>query len=499
MTSSRARIIWLCVNSITTALLVVFLSVALLVEPNWVDISSFLSDASNLRFNYVLAIVCITLIPLAYSFWRTYKSLKAVAGGQTVRVALVNELTPIMLIIVYGGILALLVALWGEDGVLVLRAIEYLSPVIFWGSTSVLIVASYLILPWVTTAFRKLRGPMPQRSFVRIAALALLVLGYGFVLAAPFLLVPSNVGQGSLPDKPLLIAHRGGSSLGPENTIEAAETSLSFGIRIIEIDVQISLDGVPFLLHDDTLARTTDVAERYPGNETKVASSFIISQLRQLDAGSWFAELDPYSTIASGVVSPTLADSYRGAMIPTLVEALDFVKANGLLLDVDFKTPPSSHPFYSQYFNVCLSLLHGAGIDQQVWIATANEAWLNYTESVASQMVSALGVEGADAPSVSQFHAMGYDMLNSHHGLSNDILRNYEAGGVILNAWTVNSVFRYSQLWCLGVDYVTTDYPQSFSSMTQPVWYLPLPSYEALWLAEYAIGFTAVVFLYRRK
>lgn len=340
---------------------------------------------------------------------------------------------------------------------------------------------------------------MPQRSLVLNAVLALLVLGYGVALAAPLLLVPSDVGQGSLPDKPLLIAHRGGSSLGPENTIEAAETSLSFGIRGIEIDVQISLDGVLFLLHDETVARTTDVAERYPGNETRSASSFTISQLRHLDAGSWFVEQDPYGTIASGVVSPIQADSYRGAMIPTLVESLDFVKANGLLLDVDFKAPPPSHPFYSDYFNICLSVLRGAGIDQQVWIATGNESWLNYTESVAPGMVSALGVEGSGAPSASQFQAMDYDMINSHHGLSNDLLRSYEAAGVILNAWTVNSVFRYSQLWCLGVDYVATDYPQSFSSMMQPVWYLPLPSYEALWLVEYAIGFTVVVFLYRRK
>ena len=78
---------------------------------------------------------------------------------------------------------------------------------------------------------------------------------------------------------PRWIAHRGAGKLAPENTLAAFKLGASYGYRMFECDVKLSSDGVPFLLHDDTLGRTTN-GHGIAGDQTWQA-------LQQLDAGSW--------------------------------------------------------------------------------------------------------------------------------------------------------------------------------------------------------------------
>src|SRR5659263_487313 len=78
---------------------------------------------------------------------------------------------------------------------------------------------------------------------------------------------------------PRWIAHRGAGKLAPENTLTAFRLGASHGYRMFECDVKLSADGVPFLLHDDTLDRTT--------NGKGVAGEQPWEVLSKLDAGSW--------------------------------------------------------------------------------------------------------------------------------------------------------------------------------------------------------------------
>ena len=78
---------------------------------------------------------------------------------------------------------------------------------------------------------------------------------------------------------PAWIAHRGAGKLAPENTLAAFKLGASFGYRMFECDVKLSSDGVPFLLHDDTLERTT--------NGQGVAGQHDWQALQKLDAGAW--------------------------------------------------------------------------------------------------------------------------------------------------------------------------------------------------------------------
>ena len=81
---------------------------------------------------------------------------------------------------------------------------------------------------------------------------------------------------------PRLIAHRGGGSLAPENTLAAIRLGQSLGFRAHEFDVKLSHDDVPLLLHDATLERTTSGRGR--------AADLPWEQLKRLDAGAWHSE-----------------------------------------------------------------------------------------------------------------------------------------------------------------------------------------------------------------
>jgi len=116
---------------------------------------------------------------------------------------------------------------------------------------------------------------------------------------------------------PFWIAHRGAGTLAPENTLAAFRLGASHGYRMFECDVKLSADGTAFLLHDDTLVRTTTAT---PASEAEpVAGRHPWQHLVRLDAGSWH--------------SP----AYAGEPLPTLEAIADFCIAHGHLLNIEIK------------------------------------------------------------------------------------------------------------------------------------------------------------------
>jgi hypothetical protein len=120
----------------------------------------------------------------------------------------------------------------------------------------------------------------------------------------PVIHPPDSVFRGDLPTKPLIIAHIGASMLAPENTLASAALAADLGVYGLETDIHISKDGKPFLLHDDTFVRTTDVKVIYPNSAADRVEYFSLEEATRLNAGKWFVERDPYKTIRGGQVAP---------------------------------------------------------------------------------------------------------------------------------------------------------------------------------------------------
>jgi len=105
-----------------------------------------------------------------------------------------------------------------------------------------------------------------------------------------------------------VIAHRGGSALGPENTLACLAQSIALGVDYVEVDVRETHDGRFVLMHDGTVDRTTD--------GTGAVADQTLAQLRALDAGAWFAP------------------GYAGQRVPTLGEVLGLCRdRTGIYLD----------------------------------------------------------------------------------------------------------------------------------------------------------------------
>jgi glycerophosphoryl diester phosphodiesterase len=149
-----------------------------------------------------------------------------------------------------------------------------------------------------------------------------------------------------------VIAHRGDPMHGPENTLEAAMLAWKAGAEAWELDVHLTRDKVAVVFHDDTLTRTTDVANRYSGDPRgqdgfRVAD-FDWREIASLDAGSWFVSQPAAerSAAAFGTLE-TLDESsksnYRSGRVGILklVDALSLTADCDWLVNVEIKSFPS--------------------------------------------------------------------------------------------------------------------------------------------------------------
>jgi glycerophosphoryl diester phosphodiesterase len=154
--------------------------------------------------------------------------------------------------------------------------------------------------------------------------------------------------------RPLVIAHRGDSFFSPENTLEAARRAHGAG-DAWELDVQLARDGVPVVIHDDSLIRTTDVSVRF-GNDSRAREGYLvgdfdIDEIAELDAGSWFVSDSqrPRSARAFGTLPQIDAGSrsiYESGTvrIPRLVDALRLTLELDWLVNVEIKAVPLNPP-----------------------------------------------------------------------------------------------------------------------------------------------------------
>ena len=121
---------------------------------------------------------------------------------------------------------------------------------------------------------------------------------------------------------PLWIAHRGAGKLAPENTLGAFRVGAGHGYRMFECDAKLSADGVPFLMHDATLTRTTNAREIFGPAASDVGGDHAWNELAKLDAGGWHSR------------------AYAGEPPPTLENISRWSLANGHFLNIEIKPTP---------------------------------------------------------------------------------------------------------------------------------------------------------------
>jgi glycerophosphoryl diester phosphodiesterase len=226
-----------------------------------------------------------------------------------------------------------------------------------------------------------------------------------------------------------VIAHRGASAVAPENTLVSQDMALAAGADWIENDVQPSKDGVPFILHDSTVDRTT--------NGTGTIRSLTAAQLKKLDAGSWFGP------------------QYTGERLPTLAEQLADLRTRGGKLLLEIKGAHTRAEVAT-----IIGVIRAEQMTSRVFVQSFEVDALKYTFELAPELPLGLlrTTLDADPAAISaQLHLAAYNPAINALLAKPATISALHAANVALMAWTPDSASQWQQLATTGVDGAITN------------------------------------------
>jgi glycerophosphoryl diester phosphodiesterase len=278
------------------------------------------------------------------------------------------------------------------------------------------------------------------KALLGLFLIILIILGILHALARP---IPDHAYFNS--DKFLVIAHRGGRSLGPENTVYTFKRAIELGTDVLEMDLQTTGDGALVIMHDRKVDRTT--------NGKGAVSSFNLLELKKLDAG--------YRWSPDNSGSFPLRDT--GISIPSLAEV--FKAFPDTRMNIEIK---SSQVNTAQ--DLCRTI-RSHGMSEKVMIACFDAGKLGEFRSICPEVATSAGaseaavfywlqvtrLESAYSPS-----AQALQVPETYRGNRIATQRFIEAAharNMRVHVWTVNEIESMQRLIELGVDGIMTDYP----------------------------------------
>ncbi len=257
----------------------------------------------------------------------------------------------------------------------------------------------------------------------------------------------------AIPDHPyfgkadfMVIAHRGGRSLGPENTIYTYRRAVNLGVDVLEIDVQLTKDNQLAVIHDKTVDRTT--------NGTGAVDTFSMAELQKLDAGyRWSPDNgSPYPLRAKGIRIPNLNEVFQA--FPQM------------RINIEVKDPKPA-----TITRLCRTIKDNE-MAAKVLIASFDAGTLKEFRSICPEVATSAGASEAIL-----FYALQRAYLESAYTPDAEALQVPERYGDLqvvdrrfmeasanrnmrVQVWTVNDANSMERLVKQGVNGIMTDYPQ---------------------------------------
>lgn len=235
-----------------------------------------------------------------------------------------------------------------------------------------------------------------------------------------------------------IIAHRGNSGPMPENTMAAIESAIGLGVDMIEVDVRLTKDGVPVLIHSDRIDDTT------PG--AGLVTDYTWDDLKKLDAGSW------------------RGPEFANQRVSTLDEVLDSTHGR-VALNLDIKAPEAAEP--------TVAAVTRAGASARVVISgctsngVRNVAGMTSTIAILFNLDELLaGIDPSTTPTVAlgsidlavELGAVGVNI--PHPLVDANLVEHARGAGIGVWAFTVDSESRFGELMDAGVASLTTNWPE---------------------------------------
>lgn len=245
----------------------------------------------------------------------------------------------------------------------------------------------------------------------------------------------------------IVIAHRGASAYYPENTMAAFKAAVEMGAEMIELDITLSKDGVPVVIHDATLERTT--------NGTGAVADYSVNELQQLDAGSWFSE------------------KHAGEHIPTLEEVLAFAK-NNIALNIEIKHESVTDSVHGGIEEEALNLVKKYEMEPYVLFSSFNYRAIAHLRELDVDIATALLYEkqqsGERTPSalVSEYQAQAFNC--SYRQFNKKWAEDTSEYQIPVFIYTVNKKRKMKKMVKRGVSGIFSDKPDLLKQVVDNLW-----------------------------
>jgi glycerophosphoryl diester phosphodiesterase len=240
-------------------------------------------------------------------------------------------------------------------------------------------------------------------------------------------------------DAAFIASHRGGGATAPENTLPAITAALASGFDYVEIDVALTVDRQPVLMHDATVDRTTD------GHG--LLSTLTLAQVQALDAGSWFQQ------------------RYVGTRVPTLAEFLDVLADSGHRAIIELKGE-----WDAAAVDAAVAEVAARNLERRIALSSFDARTLAIAGS-ASTVIPRLFilrhlpedvVRAAREASVRGIVVDRKAILDRP-----EVVDELHAAGIRVVVYTLNSDTQWDAVTALGVDGIVTDDPETLSTWQQ--------------------------------
>jgi glycerophosphoryl diester phosphodiesterase len=246
-------------------------------------------------------------------------------------------------------------------------------------------------------------------------------------------------------DDVLVIAHRGGRRLWPENTLFAYQKADELGVDLIEMDLHSTQDGVLVMMHDDTVDRTTD--------GSGAIQDFTLAELKQLDAGYQWTDDEGASYPYRG----------QGVVVPTMAEVFTALPDARLNIEIKQEEPSIVQPF--------CELIREYGMAKNVLIASFDQDTIRHFRQVCPEVATTAGEDEVRVLYGLSFAYLGNlyspaseavqvpEYSGSIHVLIPRFVRAAQGRNLDVHIWTINEPEELQRMLDLGVDGIITDYP----------------------------------------
>lgn len=251
--------------------------------------------------------------------------------------------------------------------------------------------------------------------------------------------------------RPLVIAHRGGGGLWPENTLYAFERAAEAGVDVVELDVRVAADGALVVIHDATVDRTTGGSGR--------VGEMTLGELKRLDAGyRWSPD--------GGMTFPLRGG---GVTVPTLEEVFAALPGMRFVIEPKQGTP-------SPVKALCRVIGESAAADRVVVGSFSQSVLDEFRRECPSVATSAgpaevskfltmykAGLGGAYSPAMQALQVPEYAV--GVRVLTKEFVEAAHERNLDVHAWTVNEASEMTALLEMGVDGIMTDYPDRLMAL----------------------------------